>query len=507
MVRNDVLLGLDLFDILKENGDDLKEILKDLMMIMLLIMKLCVHIGMIITRIIKHSYYNYVENQGENSSFGKKSIDESEINENIDVNGTCGHEDIDYIRFTSNGPIFQISKSVLDSLKGSFIDEQRNEKCRANDGSIYLDYFGKDVFVYYVLDYLNGNKVDFDSFCYEEQLELLDLIEFCNLPLFAELLFIRERRDTKKKKYEEGDEIELIINGNKNDTIKEYLVKNGLWNNYVKNYDNGFIDYNHIDDSLYMNKKYEYIEYITQYINNGTIDIEEDKIITINNELLEKEMVEIFGEKGREEVKEETEERLKRFTSSIILDKRYLETPLVNWLGTEKKWKLLFRASEHEYKASEFHKYCDNKGETVTLIKHIGNNNHINIFGGYTDQDWESPREKTYKSYSKEFLFTLSNEHGIPPTQYDHVSKGNKYGITLRDSYGPVFGGGCDIYIGDNCHHIPNDNATSNNSSYCKAQSYTIINTPQKGSLFTNTSNNNEYYDFIVEDYEVWGRE
>ncbi|KAK8793342.1 hypothetical protein WA158_004701 [Blastocystis sp. Blastoise] len=157
--------------------------------------------------------------------------------------------DNDQIRFTNNSPIFQISKTILDTLKGSFIDDQREEEKRTNDGSIYLDYPGNDIFFYYLLDYLNGKKINFDSFCYEEQLEILDIR-------------ILERRDRKMKKYEKQDEVSLIINGNKNDTIKD------------------------------------------QYVMNGTIDIETEKIVYIDKELLEKEMIELFGDKRKEETKE-----------------------------------------------------------------------------------------------------------------------------------------------------------------------------------------------------------
>ncbi|KAK8809803.1 hypothetical protein WA158_000746 [Blastocystis sp. Blastoise] len=404
--------------------------------------------------------------------------------------------DNDLIQFTNRGPVFQISKSVLDTLKGSFIDDQREEEKRTNDGSIYLDYRGNDAFIYYLLDYLNGKKVDFDHFSYEEQLELLNLFEFCGLVIPIELINCRERRDRKMKKYEEGDEISLIINGNKNDIIKEYFIKNGLWNNYVKNYDNGFIDYNNIEDSLYIDKKYEYIEYINEYVNNGYIDIEEEKIIDINKDLLENEMVELFGDQGKEAVKEAMIGKPTVFINSKIIEKKCFETPLVNWLGKEKKWKLLFRASEHEYKVSEFHKYCDNKGETVTIIKHKGHNNNINIFGGYTDNIWDS--STGWKPYSKEFLFTLSNEHNIPPAQYDYTNSDRSKAIYCNSSYGPVFGSGGDITICDQCH--------SNTNSYCNATRYAEINTPQESSLFVNTNNANSVNDFTVEDYEVWGR-
>ncbi|KAK8807358.1 hypothetical protein WA158_004117 [Blastocystis sp. Blastoise] len=495
MVKEKVLFDIDKFNRLKEDINVYEELMKDVVNVFGSVMNLGIHSRISINRLIKHIGDGYINNKSGKKEFEKNCVYEDKNNEDMNVNMDDKCDDnMDSIRFTNNGPIFQISKSVLDSLKGSFIEEQCSEELRTNDGSIYLDYPGNDAAVYYLVNYLNGKKVDFDSFCYEEQLKILDLFEYCGLPIPLELIDCRARRDTKKKKYEEGDEVSLIINGNKNDTIKEYLIKNGLWNNYVKNYDNGFINYNSIENSLYVNKQYEYIEYITGYINNGTIDIEEDKISDINKELLEKEMIELFGEKGREAAKEAMIPGW--FKQSTIIDEE-LTKPLVNWLGKGKKWKLLFRASEHNFLASEFHKYCDNKGETVTLIKHIGHNNHINIFGGYTDQSWESRTSNCEKSPSKEFLFTLSNEHDIPPTQYLHNGIGR--GIYCRSSYGPVFGGGSDIYIGDNCH-------TNNNNALTNSKSFTTVNTPQKHSLFVNTANANSRNDFTVEDYEVWGR-
>ncbi|KAK8797595.1 hypothetical protein WA158_005941 [Blastocystis sp. Blastoise] len=496
MVKEKILFDIDKFNRLKEDINVYEELMKDVVNVFGSVMNLGIHSGISINRLIKHIGDDCIEKEDERNEFEKKSFYERKNNEDMNINMDDNNDnDNDLIQFTNNGPVFQISKSVLDTLKGSFIEEQRNEEYRTNDGFIYLDYRGNDAFVYYLLDYWNGKKVDFSQFSYEEQLEILNLFEFCGLVIPLELIDCRERRDRKMKKYEEGDEVSLIINGNKNDIIKEYLVKNGLWNEYVKNYDNGLINYNPIDDSLYMNKKYECIEYITQYVKNGYIDIEEDKIIDINKELLENEMVELFGDQGKEAAKEEMMGRPTVFINSKIIEKRCFETPLVNWLGKEKKWKLLFRAREHDYKASEFHKYCDNKGETVTIIKHIGHNNHINIFGGYTDQSWAG---SGYKFYSKEFLFTLSNEHGIPPTKYDYISSDKSCGIYCNSSYGPTFGGGHDIYISNDCH--------SNTNSYCKASCYSEVNTPQKKSLFVNTNNANSRNNYKVEDYEVWGR-
>ncbi len=65
-----------------------------------------------------------------------------------------------------------------------------------------------------------------------------------------------------------------------------------------------------------------------------------------------------------------------------IVNRQY-DSYLREWAG-DYKWKLLYRASENEYSAKSFHKYCDNKGPTVVIIKSSGGW----IFGGYTTQSW-----------------------------------------------------------------------------------------------------------------------
>ena len=58
---------------------------------------------------------------------------------------------------------------------------------------------------------------------------------------------------------------------------------------------------------------------------------------------------------------------------------------LQKWLGKKCKWNLCYRASRDGWSAQDFHRQCDNKGPTVVLVKA---NDYI--FGGYTDQNWNS---------------------------------------------------------------------------------------------------------------------
>ena len=64
--------------------------------------------------------------------------------------------------------------------------------------------------------------------------------------------------------------------------------------------------------------------------------------------------------------------------------------------------KLCYRASLHGWSSQQFHQQCDDKVNTVVLVK-VGNY----IFGGYTDQTWQG------KNLTKLFLmyFGLATIH------------------------------------------------------------------------------------------------
>lgn len=77
---------------------------------------------------------------------------------------------------------------------------------------------------------------------------------------------------------------------------------------------------------------------------------------------------------------------VERFEDSTILDhdQNQVQT-LRNVLGFPG---LLYRGSRDGWRSSDFHKCCDNKGPTVTLIKVVTTGGKY-IFGGYTDQSWD----------------------------------------------------------------------------------------------------------------------
>ncbi|KAK8791777.1 hypothetical protein WA158_005154 [Blastocystis sp. Blastoise] len=458
MIKEDVLFDLDSLNQAKEAVSGLDKLMKKIVEGFTSILSLTLY-----------SYDDCIQRKSDKFSKLKHFLDNTKGKTTTIMNSSDAN-DTELILFTGNGPLFSLSKTIINSIPYSYIYEQSEEELRTNDGNIFLDYRGNDGYVYYLLDHLNGKAVDYSHIEFREQAKLLELFEFCNLPIPIELLDCREQRNEKQKQYEKGDEVSLNINEKKDDTIKNYLMKNNLWDDYIMKYKNGYVDYDYINDIMSMNMNYN---------------------------LLENEMYSVFGDQGRQAAKTYLNEIPTVFVDSTIIKKKCFETPLVNWLDEKKKWKLLFRASEHNYLASKFHRYCDNKGETATIIKHIGKNNHMNIFGGYTDQNWESGLGHN-KPYSQEFLFTLSNEHDVSPTQYDYIDSDRRFSIYCRSSYGPIFGDCHDIYISDECH--------SNTNSSCKASYFSERYTPHKSSLFVNTHYANSENNYKVEDYEVWGR-
>jgi len=126
------------------------------------------------------------------------------------------------------------------------------------------------------------------------------------------------------------------------------------------------------------------------------------------------------------------------------------------WLGgTKKIGSILYQATQDGFRASDFHRKCNNKGSTLTVIESsLGY-----IFGGYVDKEWISS-SGFYVSSDNAFLFTLKNSFSIPPTKFDIKIPGTN-AIVCNSSYGPIFGnGGNDLLIFDQSNS--NSNSSSN---------------------------------------------
>jgi hypothetical protein len=69
---------------------------------------------------------------------------------------------------------------------------------------------------------------------------------------------------------------------------------------------------------------------------------------------------------------------------------------------------LLWRGSRDDFDVGEFHRLCDVKASTMTVIK----NTNGYIFGGFTSVPWSSTG--VFKTHSTAFPFSLTNPSNIP---------------------------------------------------------------------------------------------
>jgi hypothetical protein len=133
-----------------------------------------------------------------------------------------------------------------------------------------------------------------------------------------------------------------------------------------------------------------------------------------------------------------------------ILSEKYLPKQLMSLceFPVRQKWNLIYRASQNRFETVDFHSKCDNKPNTLVVIKSTNGN----VFGGYSEQTWN--HIGTYKADPNSFIFSLINKLNKPIK----MKWSRNDGIYCSNYYGPTFGGGHDLHIADR--------SNTNTSSY-----------------------------------------
>ncbi|XP_071162519.1 interferon-induced protein 44-like [Mytilus edulis] len=107
------------------------------------------------------------------------------------------------------------------------------------------------------------------------------------------------------------------------------------------------------------------------------------------------------------------------------------------WLGGNKRYTLLFKATRDGCDATAFHTKCNNKGPTVTIMY----NTNSSVYGGYTSLSWASTQGHQVDENS--FLFRIYQNGNWKPVKMP--VKNTTYSIYDNGAYGPTFGGGYDL--------------------------------------------------------------
>jgi hypothetical protein len=133
--------------------------------------------------------------------------------------------------------------------------------------------------------------------------------------------------------------------------------------------------------------------------------------------------------------------RYSKNVNSVIIDQRHINL-LINWIDRKEgsktslyKFNLLYRASRDGNTAIEFHKKCDNRGATITVLKI---KNSEGIVGGYNPLDWDSTNG-AFKRTKDSFLFSFTNRKNIQTAKVGY-SYDDEYSIVCYPYFGPIFG-------------------------------------------------------------------
>ena len=134
-------------------------------------------------------------------------------------------------------------------------------------------------------------------------------------------------------------------------------------------------------------------------------------------------------------------------SANIPLKQEQIEF-LMKSLKSPRKVELIFRASEHNFSAAAFHQKCDNKADTLTLIR----TEFGKTIGAYSHYEWKSEGGNyVHNSRRRACIFSLDMMEKFVP-------QGDGNLIFRHKDYGPTFGSGHDIRISDGCNN--------NNDSY-----------------------------------------
>jgi hypothetical protein len=108
-----------------------------------------------------------------------------------------------------------------------------------------------------------------------------------------------------------------------------------------------------------------------------------------------------------------------------------------------KSFSLLWSGNRDGFEVSAFHKLCDGKKNTLTLVKSTSGS----IFGGFTSIPWESPTKELERTYSDNlaFLFSLKNNLKSPllfKIKQDDYQQTHElqHAVFHSKDFGPAFG-------------------------------------------------------------------
>lgn len=190
---------------------------------------------------------------------------------------------------------------------------------------------------------------------------------------------------------------------------------------------------------------------VTNYFQKVEINQVTERYSEIGKEKINKEKS--SSQKSRlEKLGLQRELKVQHFlTDSTLINRLEDKELLMKWLeeeygdGRVSKTSVLWRGSRDGFASSSFHMNCDSKGPNLVLVR--ANNC---TFGGFSHLSWTSNGGTTNDTDRKTFLFSIDRRQKMK-----QGGGSDSYGqkTICRDaSSGPIFGGGRDLCISNNCN-------------------------------------------------------
>ena len=183
------------------------------------------------------------------------------------------------------------------------------------------------------------------------------------------------------------------------------------------------------EENTQLKASIEKLENQNKLINDNLINLNKDNKILFEKISKIKKIIEDKNKINNEPIIKNT----KILTNNIEKQK-----VITNWIKEKTgkdniKYELIFRKSENGNTSNDFHKYCDNKGPTLTIIK----TDNKYIIGGFTPLNWEANKKGVilYDQSNQTFIFSLNLMK-----KYDLIDPKKKRAIYNSKDNGPNFG-------------------------------------------------------------------
>ncbi len=289
---------------------------------------------------------------------------------------------------------------LVSWYNGSKIYREFQSGRRTKDGDVFIDNDGE--YDELIVKYMNGNASllgDIDALTQKQKSKFLDDLSTLELPvkvIYLEHLFYDEDKTIMNKWRTAKD---VMVNQKTDKDLKTLLEQYQLFETVYENQLLKNIKYSKETQRFSIDMQLKYCDAIKDYLRNGKVIKDPQILAQLKKEddytpfINELKMLQIEPSKQDLAIIEEYFDYYAKFLPGTRIVKHEYDPILKEWLGTsmkhlmffEYKWKLIFRASEHDYRARAFHECCDDKGPTLIIIKSTGGW----IFGGYTTQSWK----------------------------------------------------------------------------------------------------------------------